>query len=587
MADQGGPLGPASHLAILADAARRLHGEGDTSRLVGWTLEATADLAGLSDVALCLLPHDATATWWVHPRSTLNFALLGDPRTVPLIQKALDTAPGVVYTDLATAEARLAPEQRVRRIVPVAGLAVVPVVGGTGVLRGALLVGWNEGAAFVADVRPWLGVLASHLGVAIENKETLARMAEEEARGKEVVHRLQQAVRPPAPVVPFTELGVHYVAADPSAPTGGDLYDWLVLPSGELHLTVVDVMGKGVQATKDALLVTHALRLLAVDGCPLADIVRRADELISAQNPELVATLLVARYWPGTGQLQLAGAGHPPALLVHRGDASELAAPGIPIGWPGAGSHGVVETYLERADTLILYTDGLIEARKDILRGLDELAAAARATAGYPATSLARVLVDRALADAARHDDSLALVLRRRSPPDTAPLHVLGPFHHRFSPNPAAVPIARHLLRDWLVRVPVDPDAVDSMLLVASELATNATRHASKSVAFEARVEGDAIVLEVTDDGGGLAPLVENVDGPPDPEVETGRGLFLVRELSDDVVATVHDGVTVVRVVKRAVIGDVTAPAAPVPERRFPSRTVGKVWHAPSSPEET
>ena len=43
------------------------------------------------------------------------------------------------------------------------------------------------------------------------------------------------------------------------------------------------------------------------------------------------------------------------------------------IGWPGAASHGVVERQLDRADTLILYTDGLIEARKDILRGLEEL----------------------------------------------------------------------------------------------------------------------------------------------------------------------------------------------------------------------
>ena len=193
--------------------------------------------------------------------------------------------------------------------------------------------------------------LAAHLGVALDNSATLARMAEVEARGKEVVHALQEAVRPPAPVVAHTELGVHYVAADPSAPTGGDLYDWITLPDGTLHVVVVDVMGKGVEATKHALSVTHALRLLAVEGCPLGELVARADVLVTAQNPELVATLIIAHFDPETGDARLAGAGHPPALVVRGETVEEIAAPGIPIGWPGAASHGVVELQLERSDT--------------------------------------------------------------------------------------------------------------------------------------------------------------------------------------------------------------------------------------------
>jgi anti-sigma regulatory factor (Ser/Thr protein kinase) len=304
-------------------------------------------------------------------------------------------------------------------------------------------------------------------------------------------------------------------------------------------------------------IVTHALRLLAIDGCPLAEIIKRADELVSVQNPDLVATLVVGRYRPESGALSLAGGGHPPSLLVHDGVATELAAPGIAIGWPGAGSHGVVDVTLTRGDTLVMYTDGLIEARKDILRGLEELAAAAAATASYPATSLARVLIDRQLEDAARHDDSLALVLRMRTPHTASSQRVLAPFQHRFSPNRAAVPLARHLFKDWLTRVPVESDALESLVLIASELSANAVRHSSgapSSVAVHAWVEHEGIVVEVSDDG--AAPLPAGLDGDeiPDPEAETGRGLFLVRELADSVSADVIDGRTVVRVEKRAVV---------------------------------
>ena len=131
-------------------------------------------------------------------------------------------------------------------------------------------------------------------------------------------------------------------------------------------------------------------------------------------DAELVATLLIGRYTPATGNVRLVGGGHPPALVVRDGKVEELTAGGIPLGWPGAGSFEVVETHLGRGDTLIMYTDGLIESTRDILKGLVNLRRAAEETAGYPAPSLARALVDRALAGAMRQDDSLALVLRRR-----------------------------------------------------------------------------------------------------------------------------------------------------------------------------
>jgi anti-sigma regulatory factor (Ser/Thr protein kinase) len=315
------------------------------------------------------------------------------------------------------------------------------------------------------------------------------------------------------------------------------------------------VVGKGVGATKDAMSVTHALRLLALDGCPMNRLVSRADVLVSAQSPDLAATALIARYYPTDGTVELVGAGHPPALVVSpEGKTRFVTAPGIPIGWPGAGSDEVVSFILDRSEILVLYTDGLVEATKDILDGLDALAAAASDAVGYPAGPLARALVERALSGAMRSDDSLALVLRRRTAAP-GPRPTSGPFEYRFSPNAVTVPLARNLFGDWLESLGVEDSDAEDLLLAVSELCTNAVRFGSGapgSLSVEAWAEDDAVVVEVSDDGTGFEwrPLGD----VPDPDADEGRGLFLVSTMVDAVDAERRENRTVVRAVKRAVL---------------------------------
>jgi len=425
---------------------------------------------------------------------------------------------------------------------------LVPVVGATGVVYGKLAVSGTD-----VSNQSLVIVLAAHLGAAFDHVRQLDELR---AAQREVVHRLQEAVRPPRPDLSGAELGVHYLAADPRSATGGDLYDWQVMPDGTLHLAVVDVMGKGLEATKDALTVTHALRLLSLEGVSMDRLMERAHEILTAHDPELVATAVVARFDPLTGDLRLVGAGHPPALLLTTDGEPELIdAPGVPLGWPGAGSEKVVELVLDRSDTVVLYTDGLIEAGKDIISGMESLISAGRQVADYPAEHLARALVDRALAGGDRRDDTLALVLRRRVAPTTARRLSLAPFEHRFLANNAAVVLARHLLGDWLEHQPVDADATGDILLLANELCTNAVSAAPEgSVVLRAAVQDDAVLVEVEDEGGAPPSFPSDYDaGPPDALAESGRGLFLVKALSDEVAVEVHDGRTVVRCVKRAI----------------------------------
>ena len=254
-----------------------------------------------------------------------------------------------------------------------------------------------------------------------------SRLVEAEAAQRLVVEHLQHAVMPPRTSVPGAELGITYVASEPSEPTGGDLYDCQVLSSGELYLSVIDVLGHGVVATQDALTVIHTLRTFVMEGTPLDQVVTRADLVLCRQNPELVATVVMALFDPATGVAQLVSGGHPPALLVtSTGDVCQVEAQGGPIGWPGAGSDGAVCVQLAPGDSLVLYTDGLIEARKNLVTGLQELEAHAHDLSGASAADLAEGLVQRVLAGAVRRDDTLALVLRRSPGAQVRALPVAG-----------------------------------------------------------------------------------------------------------------------------------------------------------------
>lgn len=224
---------------------------------------------------------------------------------------------------------------------------------------------------------------------------------------------LQQALQPPPPATDDPRLGVYYLPAD-VAGAGGDLYDWQVLPNDGMHLAVIDVVGKGLVAARDALAVTHALRLLVLADTELEQVVRQADWLLTGAYPDLAATALVARYQHGTGRLRCVSAGHPPPLLIHPDGRTEyLEATGRPLGWPDAGTDDVIQLEVPRGGRVLFYTDGLIEAGRDVPRGLAALAELAAASRHLPPAEAARTVVEDVLSAATRRDDCLALVLDR------------------------------------------------------------------------------------------------------------------------------------------------------------------------------
>jgi anti-sigma regulatory factor (Ser/Thr protein kinase) len=222
--------------------------------------------------------------------------------------------------------------------------------------------------------------------------------------------------------------------------------------------------------------------------------------------------------------------GHPPALVASPdGTVRQVAATGGAIGWPGAGTDGVEELVLAAGDTLLLYTDGLVEARKDIVEGLDSLARELASVAALPVTTMSDELVRRALAGADRRDDTLALVVRLGDVPVASTTSPVPSNRWELGADARAVAQVRREAVRWLADHGL---AAGDVALVVAELLANAVRAADARVSLELALGSDVLDVVVTDDGTGMDVLP--ADRNPDLDAEGSRGLFLVRRLASD-----------------------------------------------------
>lgn len=248
-------------------------------------------------------------------------------------------------------------------------------------------------------------------------------LAEETARRRlldrelELAHDIQMAMLPRA----FPDRKEIAVAATlkPARSVGGDLYDVLV-DGDRVWLMIGDVSGKGVGAALFMAVTKTLFRAVAPGAASVAAAVGRMnDELARDNDRAMFVTAFVARLDLATGELEYVNAGHnPPYRLGRDGRLTTFAErTGPALGALEEHAYHGVAASLERGDTLVLYTDGVVEARSPkgdefhALR-LEQLLAASRDLA--PA-GLVRGLVDRIeefAADAPQYDDVTVLVAR-------------------------------------------------------------------------------------------------------------------------------------------------------------------------------
>ncbi|HEY0804952.1 MAG TPA: SpoIIE family protein phosphatase, partial [Pseudonocardiaceae bacterium] len=201
-------------------------------------------------------------------------------------------------------------------------------------------------------------------------------------RQQRLAIRLQQAIIAPAP--PPIELSglqvvVRYRPASNQYRVGGDWYDALRLPAGQVLLGVGDMVGHGIDVVTGMITMRNALRGLAMTGASPAQLLHWLNETARTLPEPTWGTAICACYDPATATLRWARAGHLPPLLVRDGVAEFLPLPdGIMFGVTAEPGYTDTDVVLRQGDVLALFTDGLVERHGE---SLDEGLARLRASA--------------------------------------------------------------------------------------------------------------------------------------------------------------------------------------------------------------
>jgi len=248
---------------------------------------------------------------------------------------------------------------------------VVPLVS-QGELIGLLNLGPRlSQQEYSADDRKLLNDLATQTAPAVQVAQ-LVRQQQQQAQERErieqelrVARLIQQTLLPKGvPDLPGYQLAAYY---QPAREVGGDFYDFLELDDGRFGLVVGDVTDKGVPAALVMATTRTMLRASAQRLDSPGEVLKRVnDVMVPDIPPNMFVTCLYAILDPATGRLHYANAGHD---LPYRrrasggaGGAEELRATGMPLGLlPGMG-YEEKEIVLERGESVLFYSDGLVEA---------------------------------------------------------------------------------------------------------------------------------------------------------------------------------------------------------------------------------
>ena len=289
--------------------------------------------------------------------------------------------------------------------------AIVPVALPTEVVASLGVYSFRPGEPLSQETVEAATALASQAALAIDN----ARLYQQQ---KQFADTMQRSLLPRSrPVIEGLEVGEVY---EPSArvDVGGDVYDFLALDDGRLAVVLGDVTGHGVDATADMAMAKFVFRSLAREHTEPADFLASANEVICSEiGPGKFISMSYVVVDGANGTVSGASAGHPaPRIVLPDGSLRSLEAHGLVLGIDGGQEYTESRAELPPGTSLVLYTDGVIEARRDgELYGDDRLDALLAERHGLPARALAAAVAEdaREFAGGDLSDDLAVVVIRR------------------------------------------------------------------------------------------------------------------------------------------------------------------------------
>ncbi len=358
-----------------------------------------------------------------------------------------------------------------------------------------------------------------------EAERALAEIAaREEAAAREhaIADELQRSLLPRRTFdLEHLDVATYYRPGVEGTQVGGDWYDVIDLGAGRTAMVIGDVMGRGVTAASLMGQLRAAVRALAKLELPPGEVLEHLDGIVQDLEGDNIVTCVYAVFDSTDQVLRYANAGHVPPVLVKAGEEPQLLeAGGPPL---GAGYFGPTSrVQLHRETILALYTDGLVERRdRDLGDCIDHLGDLLVQHATTPVADLPAVLVQE-LVPEGTDDDDVALLLARV---DSDPYEAAISRHLTAEPVVAA---GRRVVQEQLRAWGMDAEVVDEMMLMASELVTNALVHGRPPIDLRLRRSRNELVLEVQDRGA-FRPRRRRAED----DDESGRGLQIISVLAD------------------------------------------------------
>jgi serine phosphatase RsbU (regulator of sigma subunit) len=286
---------------------------------------------------------------------------------------------------------------------------------------GALGVAFAEPRPFRAADRAVLDALVALTAQALDRLR--AQRAEREATReiRRLSETMQRSLLPALPQSDRLQVAARYQPAARDAEVGGDWYDAFFTADGTMSLVVGDVAGHDSSAAAEMAQIRNVLRGVAqtLQASP-AVVLSALDGALARLEANTLATAVLCQTWPVETdpaqrrfRLRWSNAGHPPPLLVHAGGRPEFLGDRAEmlLGVRPDSPRSDAEVDLFPGDTLLLYTDGLVEKRRQLLDdGFERLRTAATAAHGLPVEAMCDAMLA-ALVEASE-DDVVLLAAR-------------------------------------------------------------------------------------------------------------------------------------------------------------------------------
>jgi GAF domain-containing protein/anti-sigma regulatory factor (Ser/Thr protein kinase) len=385
-----------------------------------------------------------------------------------------------------------------------------------GKLIGVMHVGSLEPRIFNERDSAILQLAAARVAPAIERAQVYTALE----RQHRVATVLQRSLLPrELPDVFGVSVAARYLPARDEV--GGDWYDVIELARGRLGIAIGDVVGHGIRAAALMGQLRTALRAYALDRESPAEVLEGVDRYIQGIGGYAMATAAYAVFDPTTRMLRFASAGHlPPVVVGADGGRVVEAQPAPPLGAFPYTSYPEQELTLAPGETILFYTDGLVERPREPLgERIDELVEIAGAASSIEDACV--LAVDRLVAPEGPRDDVAIVALQSNEVPAELRL--------RLPARPAVLADVRSALRRWLVDRGASPEELTEITIAVSEACANAVEHAysptPQSFELVASAEGSEVTITVRDRGRWRPPRGE----------DRGRGMTIIGAAMGDV----------------------------------------------------